>query len=380
MKQRLTNRQAQTKSNNKRIQATFVMEQHLGHNAFYQNLRRALPAASPVDAAWVEVTYTNTGAWWEELKLLSAHVRGTLCGRQQVVTGLRRQKNDIVFFNTQAPAALAGNVVRTQPYILCTDITPIQYDGMGAHYNHRPDRHPLLKRFKHRVNCNLFQGAVRLVPWSTWVRDSLIADYGVPPERITVVPPGVDTERWRPQQQKDAQRPVQILFVGGDFERKGGDLLLQAFRALPPGVAELTVVTRTKMSPAVDVRVRNDLHPNSPELIALYQASDLFVLPTKAEAFGIAAVEAGAVGLPVIATDVGGVSDIVVHEETGLLMPPDNAQALYTHLLRLIDEPAWRKRLGNQARARTAEKFDARKNAAQILTMIEECLSETVEK
>lgn len=369
----MNRQEQQVTCQSQRLQATFVMEQHLGHGAFYQNLRHCLPTTAPVDTAWVEITYANTGAWWERLPRLPTHVRGMLSGRYQVLSGLRRQQNDIVFFNTQAPAALAGNAGRVQPYLLCTDITPIQYDAMGEHYGHRPDRHGLLKQYKHAVNRRLFQGAARLVPWSTWVRSSLIADYAVPPERITVVPPGVDLARWQPRSGTDAKQPVQILFVGGDFYRKGGDLLLNAFRALPAGVAELTLVTRAVIAAEAGITVRNDLRPNSPELIALYQASDLFVLPSRAEAFGIAAVEASASGLPVIASDVGGISDIVIHEETGLLMPPGSAETLHSLLRRLIEHPEGRKQLGRQARIHAEANFDAHKNAARILTLIEEC-------
>lgn len=361
---------------NRRLQATFVMEQHLGHGAFYQNLRRCLPATAQVDTAWVEITYGNTGAWWERLPRLPAPVRGMLAGRHQMLTGLRRQQNDIVFFNTQAPAALVGKMGWAHPYLLCTDITPLQYDAMGEQYGHRPDRPGLLKQYKHAVNRKLFQGAAWLVPWSTWVRDSLITDYGAPPERITVVPPGVDLARWRPGPRMDAKQPVQILFVGGDFYRKGGDLLLEAFRALPVGVAELTLVTRALIAPEAGITVRNDLHPNSPELIALYQASDLFVLPSRAEAFGIAAVEASASGLPVIASNIGGVSDIVVHEQTGMLIQPGSVESLHNRLFSLIEQPEWRKQLGGQARNHAEARFDAHKNAARILDLIAECSRE----
>lgn len=358
----------------KKMRATFVMEQHLGHQAFYQNLRRSLAAVAGLEPTWVEITYTNTGGWWEGLPLLPRQLRGILSGRQQAIAGLRGQPNDLVFFNTQAPAALIGRALKAQPYILCTDITPLQYDAMSEHYAHRPDRNPLLKWYKHAVNCRRLQGAAHLVPWSHWVAHSLRSDYGVPPERITVVPPGVDLKRWQPGLPTERKRPIQILFVGGDFYRKGGDLLLQAFRALPPGVAELRLVTRTQLPAEAGVSVRNDLQPNAPALLTLYQTSDLFVLPTRAEAFGIAAVEAGAAGLPVIASNVGGVSDIVVHEETGLLMPPDDAPALQAALAQLIEQPTWRQHLGHQARARVEQEFDAHKNALRIHALMEECL------
>jgi len=352
------------------IRATFVMEQHLGHSTFYQNLRYSLQATSELEANWVEITYRGSGAWWEMLKFLPEHVRGSLYGRRQVATGLRRQSNDIIFFNTQVPAALGKKAIGRQPYILCTDITPRQYDRMAEAYSHHPDRNPLLKRYKHWLNATLFRHAAQILPWSNWVRHSLIQEYGVAPARISVVPPGVDTTRWHPVPRTSRHGPLQILFVGGDFYRKGGEILLQAFRGLPTGTAEVTMVTRSAIQPGAGVTVRNDLRPNSPELIALYQSSDLFVLPTKAEAFGIAAVEASAVGLPVIATNIGGVSDIVIDNLTGLLMPSNNAENLRALLLRLIEAPEQCARLGDAARNHIETHFDARKNAARILEII----------
>ncbi len=354
----------------KPIRATFVMEQHLGHSTFYQNLRHSLQNRSELEAKWVEITYHGSGAWWEMLNFLPQHVRGSLYGRYQVAAGLRQQPNDIVFFNTQVPAALGKEAIGKQPYILCTDITPLQYDRMAADYNHHQDRNPLLKRYKHWLNVNLFRQAAQILPWSNWVRHSLIEDYGVAQERISVVPPGVDTERWHPLARAQKQGPLQILFVGGDFYRKGGEILLQAFRGLPSGKAALTLVTRSAIQPGEGVTVRNDLQPNSPELIALYQTSDLFVLPTKAEAFGIAAVEASAMGLPVIATNIGGVSDIVIDNQTGLLLPSHNADSLRAMLLRLIEAPEQCIRLGDAARHHVETHFDARKNAARILDII----------
>jgi glycosyltransferase involved in cell wall biosynthesis len=352
------------------LRATFVMEQHLGHGTFYQNLRRSLQSEKALETHWVEITYANSGAWWETLQFLPAHVRGTLCGRRQVRQGLRQQTNDIAFFNTQVPAVLGGRIIRRQPYMLCTDITPHQYDQMATAYGHRTDRHWLIKRYKHWANVTLFRQAKHIVPWSQWVRRSLIADYGVAADRITVIPPGVDTARWQPRPRGQHSGRVQILFVGGDFYRKGGEKLLQAFRALPAGSAQLALVTRSAIEPGEGVTVYNTLQPNSPELIDLYQRSDLFVLPTNAEAFGIAAVEAGAAGLPVIATNVGGVSDIVIDNHTGFLLPTNEADQLRARLLTLIEDDARRAQMGDAARKQVELHFDARKNAARILELL----------
>lgn len=361
------------------IHATFVMEQHIGHRAFYLNLRRFIDQSPRVQAHWLEVTYSEPGLLsnrWPWLK----QVRGRAAGWLQVNRGLRKTRGDLTFFNTQVPATFAPGLVERKPYILSTDITPIQYDAMAAVYGHRVDRLAIVRRFKDSVNRRLFTHAARVIPWSTWARDSLVQDYGVDPERIEVIPPGVDTSFWRPNgraEMRRASEPLRILFVGGDFSRKGGHVLLDAFRRLPPGQAELLLVTRSQIPAAEGVQVFNNLQPNSSELVALYQSADIFVLPTQAEAFGIAVVEASAVGLPVIAVGVGGVPDIVKHGQTGFLIPAGDVDQLLAHLQLLLEDHRLRRQMGAAGRCRVEEKFDGYKNAARIVEICEEAIAST---
>jgi len=360
------------------------MEQHLGHRTFYQNLRRfvdqqtlEIPEASRVvQPRWVEVTYEQPGGSWERLRFLPPRWRGTLRGRVQVRDGLAGAPWDVAFFNTQVPAVLGGAVARQRPYVISTDITPIQYDRMGQHYRHAADRWGPLKAYKHAVNRRVFQGASAVLPWSSWVRQSLIADYAVPVSRIEVVPPGVNLELWQPRGESPATGPLRVLFVGGDFHRKGGDVLLRAFRALREAgddraaQVELHVVTRSPATEGDGVVPHYDLKPNTPDLISVYRSCDVFVLPTEAEAFGIVAVEAAATGLPAIVTDVGGLTDVVTDGETGFVIRPGDVQVLVARLRALATDRTLRARLGFAARLRAETRFDARKNAARIIEIV----------
>jgi len=352
------------------IRSVFVMEQHIGHRTYYENLRRFVDRQPEIDATWVPITYSQPDSIWERRLRLPSNLQGTLVGRSQVRRGLELEPYDVALFNTQVPAALAGRLVRKQPYVLCMDITPVQYDQMGQHYDHKADGDGLVAHFKHRVNRRLLQGAAQILPWSTWTRSSLVADYDVDEKRVDVIPPGVDIEVWRPAARRENNELVRILFVGGDFYRKGGDTLIDAYRMLPHGIAELLLVTRSDIQPESCIRVINNMQPNSPELISLYQSCDIFVLPTKAEAFGIAAVEASAAALAIIATAVGGVTDIVKNGETGFVIKPDDTEALAQRLQRLIDDIQLRHRLGNAAREHVEEHFDAHKNAARIVNVL----------
>src|SRR5688572_16599821 len=132
------------------IHATFILEQHLGHATYAQNVRRFVESSAEINATWAPVTYERPGGLLERLPLPSK-VRGTLCGALQVRRGLA-QDADVLFFNTQVPAALGGAAARRRPYVIATDLTPIQYDKLGALYGHAPDRSGPLAAYKHRVN------------------------------------------------------------------------------------------------------------------------------------------------------------------------------------------------------------------------------------
>jgi glycosyltransferase involved in cell wall biosynthesis len=99
------------------------------------------------------------------------------------------------------------------------------------------------------------------------------------------------------------------------------------------------------------------------------------VLPSNAEAFGISAVEASASGLPVIATETGGLSDIVVDQRTGFLIPVGDVQALATRLRILVENPDLRWEMSLAAHQRAKNRFDARKNAARLVDILVETAS-----
>jgi glycosyltransferase involved in cell wall biosynthesis len=351
------------------MRVSFIMEQHLGHRSYYQNLRHFIDENSQIEATWTQVTYAKQNTLLGRLPGLPAYLRGSFAGRAQVRNALQELPYDIAVFNTQVPAALAGDLVRQKPYVLCTDITPIQYDALGDQYQHRADRLGWIRRYKYKVNLRLMHEAARILPWSTWTKDSLVMDYLVDPKRIEVLPPGLDLTLWRPGQRKEGKL-VRVLFVGGEFNRKGGDLLLKAVKHLPKGLLEIVLVTRSPVEPQDGVTIYDKMQPNSPDLVQLYQSCDIFALPSRAEAFGIAAVEASATGLPVVATATGGLEEIVDNRKTGFIVPVDDVHALATSLQCLAENTDLRRALGRAARQRAEVKFDARKNAARLVDIL----------
>jgi glycosyltransferase involved in cell wall biosynthesis len=276
----------------------------------------------------------------------------------------------VLLFNTQKAAMFCQWELARIPSMLMTDVTPIQYDQMADLYDHAPDRNPALRMLKHRANVMNFRLARALIPSSNWTRDSMIHDYGVPPERVHVIPIGADTAYWCPGERPHQTDRVQILFVGGHFERKGGRSLLEVFRALGLGDrADLHIVTREDVTPEPGVIVHRNIHNNSPELLRLFQDADLFVLPTLADCFGNASIEAMATGLPVITTAMGGIPDIVEHGVTGFLLAPGDVRGLGEAVRQLVDDSATRRAFGVAARLRAVTRFDSRTNAGKILDL-----------
>lgn len=349
------------------VRVIFLMEQHIGHKTYYENLRRFADQERDLQCVWVPITYKDSSRLLDLTPGLSTHVRGSLHGALQVRRALDTNTYDVAFFNTQVPAMMSAGQVKRRPYVISTDITPIQYDQMAHLYGHQPDSPGPIANFKYHVNVDVLRGAAHVLPWSNWTRNSLIHDYGVDPRRVEVVAPGVDLSQWTPYK-RSGSSPLRILFVGGDLYRKGGITLLDAFRLLPKGAAELHLVTRTEIPPEAGVRTYYNMRPNDPDLITLYRASDVFVLPSKAEAFGIAAIEACAAGLAVITTTVGGLSDVVEDGRSGFVIPVGDSAALSDRLRSLINSPVLRAQMGQAARERAERLFNAQANAARIIS------------
>jgi glycosyltransferase involved in cell wall biosynthesis len=262
--------------------------------------------------------------------------------------------------------------------VVSIDATPEQYDELGAQYAHEVGS-PAVERAKHRANELCFRRAASIVSWSRWARTGLERGYGIPAARVSVIAPGVDLARWRrPETLGRGEGPLRVLFVGGDLERKGGTVLLEAARRLRhlPGSPDFVVdlVTTGEVEAERGVVVHRGLTPNDPALIELYHRADVFCLPTAGDCLPMVLAEAGAAGLPLVSTPVGGIPEIVRPNCSGELVPPGDSAALAAVLGRLLAEPTYRHRLGEGAHALVATDHDAARNAARIVALVVDTL------
>ena len=202
-----------------RLAVGLVLEGHLGHRTFAENLMGEARRQADLDPSWYEVTYDAPPSILDRVPRMVG-LRGTWAGRREVRSALNHHDADVWVYNTQVPAALAGNA-RRSPYIVVTDVTPVQYDQMAAGYGHRADRAGAVQRWKHRVNLKVFHRAEWCVPWSSWVATSLVDDYGLDPARVRVIPPGVDVSAWNTDRTSDPQDRFRILFRGWGLHTEG---------------------------------------------------------------------------------------------------------------------------------------------------------------
>ena len=350
----------------------FIIEQALGHITHTQNLQRNVPRDPDVQPFWGLVPFEAHGlAGHIPVYKSNWTVRAGLRARQAVASIARQTRLDALFFHTQVPAVLSSDWLRRIPSIVSLDATPMQYDTLGEFYNHKPGS-AWLEHLKWKLNRDCFRAARRLVAWSEWAKHSLVNDYQVPAEKVIVIPPGVNAADWicpTPRQLHD--RPVKILFVGADLERKGGLLLLEAFRALRPSV-ELHMVTRARLPEEPGLFVYGQMQPNSAALKQLYYESDIFCLPTYGDCLPMVLSEAGAAGLPVISTRVAGIPEIVEDGTTGLIVPPGDVPALVDALKSLVRNPQLRLVQGERAVDVITREFDAQRNARRLLSLLKQ--------
>jgi glycosyltransferase involved in cell wall biosynthesis len=218
---------------------------------------------------------------------------------------------------------------------------------------------------------------------------------GVPETPIYTIYHGLDTRQFAPPEHAQAEPALPLLLsVGRMVEKKGFPVLLAACRLLKARgyrfechlvsgagpltatvaalIQELELADVVKMRPAV----------TQEELQAIYQQATVFVLPCQiadnADRDGIpnVLVEAMAVGLPVVSTQVSGIPELIEHGVSGLLVPPKAAAALAAALALLLDTPSLRESLGRAARQKVCREFDAAANTRVLQQLFAACLKQ----
>jgi glycosyltransferase involved in cell wall biosynthesis len=288
---------------------------------------------------------------------------------------LKRERYDVVHFHTSRAHSMAPLARGFGSTLVVT-----------RRMDYRPNR-----VFAPYLYNRAVDGVVAI---SGGVADSLAAA-GVERERITVVHSGVDCDRFRAptsQERADARGALKIAdtefvisAVGALEQRKGHRYLIAAIgaiaasgkfrcfivgqgligRVLQDEIAVIRSLDRIKLLGRVD------------DVRELLWASDAFAMPSLKEGLGVAALEAMASALPVIASDVGGLREVVEDGRTGIIVPPANPEKIASAIKRLAESPELRSQMSAAARSRVVENYSMEQMAARTLALYRECLRKT---
>lgn len=349
----------------------FVLEQSLGHVAHSRNIERALAHDPRVKPTLVRLEFERRAGWQQLPGAGNWSLRASWAARKALSARLRSGRLDAIFIHTQVAALLCADLMLRIPTIVSMDATPRNFDSVGGPYSHHRG-FVVSEAAKWLVNQRAFNASARLVTWSRWAAQSLERDYRIPATRISVIPPGVDTQIFKPRERGPKDGPPRILFVGGDFERKGGLILLDAMRRLTVRV-ELDIVTGvgpTPIPPGLEVQIHRGLKPQSDELVALFKRADIFVLPSLGECYGQVIAEAMACGLPVVATRVGAIPELVIDGTTGFLVRAGSSRQLGDALQGLVEIAGLRSAMGGAGLKVARHAHDAARNNQAVLDLL----------
>ena len=208
--------------------------------------------------------------------------------------------------------------------------------------------------------------------------------YPIPASKVAVIHNGVDPQKYYPRDgveslAKFSIRTPFVFFVGRLSRQKGIFDLLHAMDHVPGGTT-LVLATGKPDTPGIEddlraaLKARNDVvwirdMLEDHDLVNLYNEAAVFACPSVYEPFGIINLEAMACETPVIATRVGGIKEVVVDEETGLLVPPGEPAKLGRAITRIIEDPATGEKMGKAGRRLVLEQFTWDQIAAKTLEL-----------
>jgi len=290
--------------------------------------------------------------------------------RIRKVLAPRRREFDLVHDNQCLGSGMLGLIEDGWP-LLTTLHHPITVDRQLAldHTTNAWQRFTTRRWFGFlRMQCRVARRLPAVVTVSESSRRDISAQLGVRPERMSVVPVGVDHTVFEPIEGVTPVPGRLIVTSSSDVPLKGLVPLLEAVAKLRTERAvELVVIGRPRPGGRVDraiarlsladtVRCVSGISDR--ELATLYGEAQVAVVPSLYEGFSLPAVEAMACGVPVVATTGGALPEVVGRDgETGLLVPPDDPGALAAAIARLLDDAELRSRLGAAGRERVMAKF-----------------------
>lgn len=300
-------------------------------------------------------------------RIVSAHAR------QSVEEAARARRPDVIVVNTQSVALELSRLSEQFPLVVCLDATFAQLkrsrwfamNQIAAWFT------PLTLAPILPPERRLFRAARQLLPWSAMARDSLIADYELPRDKIRVLPPSLDTAIYQRVAAPPKPKPKrEILFVGGDFQRKGGPALLEAHQQGLAETFDLHIVTESDVPSRPGVFVHHNVRAGADAWRERWQKADVFVFPSGLETFGIVLLEAMAFGVPVVSSRAGAAEDILENGGNGLLLDSVTPDNIIRAVRAISDNPADARSRVQRGRARVERDFDLATNTEALAAIL----------
>ena len=225
--------------------------------------------------------------------------------------------------------------------------------------------------------------ASRFLAASNFTKSTLV-EHGADPGSVTVIPYGVDLERFHPAPNRPLPKPgsrLELLFVGRINQRKGVKYLLQALQQFSPEQVHLTICGRIVDSLSLfrDSGLDIDIRPSvgAEELARAYQAADLFIFPSVAEGFAQVLLESLACGLPILATTHTAAPDLITEGKEGFIVEPRRPDLLVERIQWCLDHRDELHAMRAAARA-TAETFTWARFRTSAAAAVRSYLEETL--
>jgi len=307
--------------------------------------------------------------WGRDYYRLRWHLVRGLLARRAVQARVRAERPDAILFVTEQITFLMGSIQRRFPTALSLDATTYDWtltlEGLPLEGSSPPE----LRRFR-SMNRQALERAALCVCWTDFV------ERGVrrlaPTARTTVLHPGLDLEAFQPGPRPPDRPEVRMLFVGGNWDRKGGPDLVAALKPQLGDSVRLDVVTDHPVPQQPGVFVHRAA-PASAELRRLFAEADVCCLPSRADLVPWVVVEALASGLAIVASDVGSIPELV--GDAGLTVPPGDVRELRLALETVAADEALRRRMGETGRRQAEQRYDARRNNPKLFGLLEEIAS-----
>ncbi|MBU4301506.1 MAG: glycosyltransferase family 4 protein, partial [Actinobacteria bacterium] len=261
-------------------------------------------------------------------------------------------------------------------------VATIHATEYGRHQGHLPGP---MNKLIHQIEWWLTFESVRTVCCSQYMMEQITNIFQLPGGKVKVIPNGIDAESFQKDVSVDLFKKKYVdpgdklvFFVGRLVYEKGVQTVIEAMPRILDKIPNVTFVVSgsgphmNQLKSLVgdfglEKKVKFTGYVDSDDLSAFYRCADLTVVPSLYEPFGMVVLESMAMNTPTIVADTGGLSEIVVHEETGLKFDPGNPDSLADAMLRILSDEELAARLTHDARVYMGERYSWDRIARQTI-------------